>query len=231
MTTTHLRAFTGDVEHHDGVVTGLLVPFDSPAWVRDVMPDGSFDDYQEGFRREAFDRMLTDPRAHAGRLAFKHMHEGGLGYMGTGTDIEARDDGLWGSFKIVTSRRADVADLMDAGVRGLSIEFNETPNGTVEEDGVRWRTNVRLSAVALEWRGAYSEAQVLAYRAENAELAAERAVEAELAAADADVAVRAAAERERLVEEAGRRARAMTELQEWLADQESKQLELSARFG
>lgn len=227
----HVRAFEdAGLDMRDGRLTGRLVPYDKPALVMDTLPNGRADIYEEGFRRGAFDRLLVDPKANAGRIEFKHRHDGGLGYLGPGIDLEERDDGMYGTFQIVSTKRDDVADLLAAGHRGLSIEFRERAGGTVEEAGVRWRTDVLLTGTALEWRGAYSTSEVLAYRSEIEAYQAERAEEERVARERAEAeAVEEAAEQAR-VDAAAERARKQREVDDWLAEQERRQAELAARF-
>lgn len=227
----HTRAFEdAELDMKDGRLTGRLVPYDRATLVMDQLSNGKVDIYDEGFRRGAFDRLLVDPKGNAGRIEFKHRHDGGLGYLGPGVDLEQQDDGMYGTFQIVRTRRDDVADLLTAGHRGLSIEFRERPGGTVEEDGVRWRTDVLLTGVALEWRGAYSESEVVAVRSEieaehSDELAAERQ-RAEAEAAEAAAEAAKAAE----VAEAAERARRQSEVDDWLVAEEKRQAELAARY-
>lgn len=228
----HVRAFDDaalEMADHETMM-GRLVPYDSPALVIDMLPDGSPDIYQEGFRKGAFHRLMEDPKGNAGRLEFKHRHDGGLGYLGPGIDMEERDDGVYGSFKIVRSKRGDLADLLEAGHRGLSIEFQELKNGTVEEDGIRWRTSVHLTGVALEWRGAYSEAQVIAMRSEiEAEHADEQAAAAAARErAEAEAAVEA--EMQATLAAAAELARKSADVAAWVAEQERLQAELAARY-
>ena len=92
-------------------------------------------------------------------------------------------------------RANDVEDLLSAGVRELSVEFRLAgPSHTeVAADGTRWRTHAHLDAVALEPKGAYSGAEVMAFRAEIDELAKE--------AAAVDAAKAAEEEAERLAME------------------------------
>lgn len=227
----HTRAFAdAELDLKDGRLTGRLVPYDKPTLVLDTLPGGKVDIYDEGFRRGAFDRLLVDPKGNAGRIEFKHRHDGGLGYLGPGIDLEERDDGMYGTFQIVRSMRDDVADLLAAGHRGLSIEFREMPGGTVEEDGVRWRTDVRLTGTALEWRGAYSEAEVVAFRSEIEADQSEQqaAAQAERERAEAEAAEQAAEEAR--AAEAAELARKQREVDDWLAEQEKRQAELAARY-
>jgi HK97 family phage prohead protease len=228
----HTRAFEdAALDMRDGRLTGRLVPYDEPALVLDTLADGSADIYMEGFRKGAFDRLLRDPKGNAGRLEFKHRHDGGLGYLGPGVELEERDDGMYGTFQIVRTRRDDVADLLAAGHRGLSIEFRELAGGTVEEDDVRWRTDVAMSGVALEWRGAYSQAEVMAYRSEieseQSERAEADAVERKRAEEEAAVA---AAEQAKL-DEAAARLQRQRDVDDWLVEQERRQAELAAKYG
>lgn len=227
----HVRAFDdASLELSGGRLRGRLVPYDEPALVMDVLPSGKVDIYDEGFRASAFDRLLRDPKGNAGRIELKHRHDGGLGYLGPGVLLEQGDDGFYAEFQVVRSLRDDVEDLLAAGHRGLSIEFREMPDGTVEEDGVRWRTDVRLTGAALEWRGAYSSAEVLAMRseieAERSEQADEEAAERERAEAEAA----AAAEVEAKLAEAEEKARKSAAVAAWVAEQERIQAELAARY-
>lgn len=227
----HTRAFAdAELDMKDGRLTGRLVPYDRSTLVMDQLPNGKVDIYDEGFRRGAFDRLLVDPKGNAGRIEFKHRHDGGLGYLGPGVDLEQQDDGMYATFQIVRTRRDDVADLLAAGHRGLSIEFRERAGGTVEEDGVRWRTDVLLTGVALEWRGAYSEAEVVAVRSEiEAEHADEQAA-AEAARERAEAEEAAAAEVEATLAAAAELARKSADVAAWVAEQERLQAELAAKF-
>lgn len=227
----HVRAFDdAALDLSDGKLRGRLVPYDKPTLVMDTLPNGGTDIYNEGFRNTAFDRLLRDPKGNAGRLEFKHRHDGGLGYLGPGIAMEQGDDGFYAEFQIVRTMRDNVADLLAAGHRGLSVEFRESPGGTVEEDGVRWRTDVRLTGVALCWQGAYSEAEVVAVRAEvegdEAErLKAEQADRERQQAADADAAAAQKAQ-----DEADARRAHQAEVLESLAEMERQQAELAAKY-
>ena len=78
-----------------------------------------------------------------------------------------RPNGLWGDAKVLRSRAGNVEDLLAAGVSKLSVEFRLVgKEHTTTDGGVRWRTHAHLDAVALEPKGAYSGAQVMAFRAE-----------------------------------------------------------------
>lgn len=166
---TFQRAFPAQIERTGPrQLTGRLVPYDEPTDVLDVLPDG-VDIYREGFRYGAFaPQANTTEKGVLTRIGLVHRHEGGLGYLGNFTALREERDGLYGDVAILRSKAGDVEDLLDAGVRELSIEFHPPGAGhtEVDEAGIRWRTRAHLHRVALEPQGAYSSAQVLAFRAE-----------------------------------------------------------------
>ena len=205
---TFLRAFPTDLKRTGPrQLTGRLVPYDEPTYVMDELPGGP-DIYQEGFRPGAFSRQAnTTEKGVLSRIGLIHSHDGGVGYLGPFTALREGSDGLYGEAAILRSRAGDVDDLLDSGVRELSIEFHVPQKDHTEVDGagIRWRTRAHLHHVALEPKGAYSSAQVLAYRARMDEQAQEQA---ETESAEAEVArqleVEAAARRRRWEELAGR---------------------------
>jgi HK97 family phage prohead protease len=170
-------------------LTGRLVPFDQATDVGDPLPGGGLDIYREGFRRGAFTpQASSNEKGVLNRIGLVHRHEGGLGYLGPFVALREQDDGLWGDVSVLRSKADDVEDLLAAGVNELSVEFRlrRGDNTVVDGDGVRWRTNVHLDGVALEAKGAYSGAQVAAFRAEMDELVADKAkAQAELSAEEA----------------------------------------------
>jgi regulator of protease activity HflC (stomatin/prohibitin superfamily) len=101
------------------------------------------------------------------------------------TALRDEADGLHGDVRIMPTKADDLAALLDSGVDELSIEFRvPKADHTVEVDGVRWRVRAHLDQVALEPKGAYSQARVLAYRDEvddqqRAQAEADAAKEAE----------------------------------------------------
>lgn len=198
------RTFAIDGPDFDGrTLSGRLVPYNEVADVLDVI-DGRLDRYREGFRFGAFGKQATTVEpGNLRRVGLHHTHERGLGYLGSLTGLHDAPDGLHGSFTLLRSRAPDVADLVDQGIRGLSIEFHALK--TVDEAGVRWRTRAHLSGVALEPSGAYESAQVLALRAadEEAEIEAQETAE---------------------------RASHEAELDTWLAEEKARQAELEERY-
>lgn len=239
MTQLHVRAAA--LEYSEGQLFGRLVPYDVSARVVDVLADGKLDVYQEGFRSGAFATQTasTEPGVIK-RVAFWHTHDhqDGAGYFGPARSLVEKPDGLHGEFRVLSSKRADLADLLDEGINQLSIEFREMRGGTsVDDDGVRWRTDARIGGVVLDPRGAYPGAEVLSYRSIDELVEEQAAAEAEAlqrAAEEQAAADEAAAEAERqraAAEESAARARQMADVAAYLAEQRSRQAELAQRFG
>lgn len=238
MTQLHVRAAA--LEYSEGQLFGRLVPYDVSTRVVDVVDGGKLDVYHEGFRSGAFATQAasTEPGV-VKRVAFWHTHDhnDGAGYFGPARSLVEKPDGLHGEFRVLSSKRADLADLLDEGINQLSIEFREMRGGTsVDDDGVRWRTDARLGGVVLDPRGAYPGAEVLSYRSlddladEAAEAQAEEMRRAEEAAT---VEAAAAAEQEArraAAEESADRARQMAEVAEYLAAQRARQAELAKLY-
>lgn len=221
-------------------LSGRLVPYDESAHVVDFLADGQIDLYREGFRRGAFGPQASSTsQGVIAKVSLIHRHEGGLGYLGPFTALREAPDGLYGTARIMPSLEDNVAMLLDSGIRELSVEFRVAKDSTeVDADGVRWRTRAHLDQVALEPKGAYSSAQVLAYRAaadeqheeQAAEQARREAEEAErLEAEAAERAVAAAAEAEQ--EAAAERRRAWDELSERFDTERERQKQLVREYG
>jgi HK97 family phage prohead protease len=231
------RAFPTEVERTGpNQLTGRLVPWDVVADVADPTIDGSYDIYREGFRRGAFEPQIKAIKTSKISLVHRHFASG-LGFLGPFIALRDLPDGLYGDVKIVTSKRADVEDLLEAGVNELSIEFRLRTGEHTEVDGtgVRWRRRCHLDAVALEPKGAYSTAQVIAFRSEADEAARQQAErEAEEAAERQRQADEEEAERQRQAtaeaEAADRRAR-WNEMTERYDRDVTKQGELVRNYG
>ena len=191
-----LRAFPTVLEQKGPrLLTGRLVPYDTATDVLDYV-DGRPDVYREGFRLGSFARQAgSKERGVFGRIGLVHKHDGGLGYLGPFVALREAPDGLYGDAEVLRSKASDVEDLLSAGVSELSVEFRLVGKEHTRTDaaGVRWRTHAHLDAVAMEPKGAYSGAQVLAFREEADELAKE--------AAAVDAAKAAEEEAERLAME------------------------------
>lgn len=172
-------------------LTGRLVPYGVIAQVLDELPDGKVDYYREGFRSGAFGPQAGPTVIDKlSKIGLHHTHEqgGGLGYLGPFVGLRDEPDGLYGDVRIMPSLIDNVNALLESGVDELSIEFalpSRSTNTEVDGDGVRWRTRAHLHKVALEPKGAYSTARVLAFRAEADEQAAAEAAATEAAEAEA----------------------------------------------
>jgi HK97 family phage prohead protease len=206
-----IRAYPAVIQRMSGrTLTGRLVPYNVPTPVVDVLPDSDPEFYREGFRPGAFASQLNSTgKGVIRKIGLIHRHEGGLGYLGPFVALREAPDGLYGDVNVMPTKADDVAALLGDGIDELSIEFHligKGGNTEVDAAGVRWRTKAYLHQVALEPKGAYSQAQVLAYRAEADEEQKEQAEQAE-------------AEKARLAEEEKQRAE---------ADEELKRAEASA---
>lgn len=162
-------------------LSGRLVPYDTVADVLDELPDGRLDIYQEGFRRGAFAPQANGGKGIVNKISLVHQHDSGgrqgLGFLGPFTSLREEPDGLYGDVTVMPSLEDNVQALIESGIDELSIEFRlPKQDHTVEVDGVRWRVRAHLDQVALEPKGAYSQARVLQYRAEMDE---QRRAEAE----------------------------------------------------
>lgn len=239
MTQLHVRSAA--LEYSEGQLFGRLVPYDVSTRVADVLADGKLDVYQEGFRSGAFATQAGSQEPGViKRVAFwhTHNHQDGAGYFGPARSLTEEPDGLHGEIRVLSSKRNDLADLLDEGINQLSIEFREMRGGTsIDDSGVRWRTDARILGVVLDPRGAYPGAEVLSYRSLD-ELAEEQAAaeeeERQRAEAEKVEADRVAAELEAeraAAEESAARARQMADLGEYLAAQRAQQAELAQRFG
>jgi HK97 family phage prohead protease len=235
---TFLRAYPTTIERTgQRQLTGRLVPYGVVTDVGDELPDGRVDIYREGFRAGAF-----SPQADAGKQRFVakiglvHSHDGGLGYLGPFTALREEADGLYGDVAILRSRADDVEDLLASGISELSVEFRVPKANATETaaDGVRWRTRAHLDQVALEAKGAYGSARVLAYRAEvdeaqrqDAEEAAEEQRRTDKANAEAQLEEKA----KRAAEAAAERRRRFTELAARLEPEQERQRQLVHDYG
>lgn len=225
MSVHYLRAFPTSMERTGPrQLTGRLVPYDEAVPVVDELPDGGVDFYREGFRPGSFPQAASTEPGVIRQISLIHRHEGGLGFLGPFTALRSEADGLYGDVSILRSRADDVDDLLGSGVSELSIEF-ALPKGAahteVDDEGVRWRVKAHLHQVALEPKGAYSSAQVLAFRAE-ADAALQEAEAARLAEVARDAAASEAAEARR---------RRWQELTGRLEDEKARQAALEQRLG
>jgi HK97 family phage prohead protease len=228
---TYLRAFPSDIQRSGPrQLTGRLVPYGVVADVLDELPGGQIDIYKEGFRFGAFGPQVnTRERGVFAKIGLIHRHDGGLGYLGPFADLQEQDDGLYGNVSVLRSKADDVEDLLAAGVGELSVEFRlaKANHTEIDDDGVRWRTRAHLDQVALEPRGAYTTARVLAYRAE---IDAQQAEQSEVdTKAEADAARQA--ELEAQVQASEDRRRRWDELTTRLDSEKERQDQLIKQYG
>lgn len=178
----------------------LIVPWNEPANVVDVLEDGSLDRYREGFRPGAFDHQVDAGAREPGvvrRVIVKDQHRDGLGKLGHLVALRSGSGGLEGTARILPTKVDDFEAMYEDGIDGISAEFH--PSGRAEfVDGVRWRTRAHLVALALEAEPAYASARVVAMRSAES-------------VADEEAAVSAA------------RAARAAELDRWLAEMRDKQ--------
>jgi len=222
-------------------LTGRLVPYDLPTQVLDMLPDGGMDTYTEGFRRGAFSPQAgSKAKGVINKIGLVHTHgPHGLGYLGPFVGLREEDDGLYGDARILPSLEGDVGMLLENGIDELSVEFRlPRADHTVEVDGVKWRVRAHLDQVALEPKGAYATAQVLAYRSEMDEQQREQAErdaaeKVEREAAEAAEAEKQA-ERDRVAaeaEEAAERRREFEKLAARADEEVAKQQQLVREYG
>lgn len=232
--TQHLlmrRLFDADMKLSDQRVLSLrAVPYNETAHVVDELPNGKLDLYTEAFKPGAFTRQAasTEPGVLR-KITLRHLHDAdyGLGFLGQVSALRESSDGLHADIPILRSRVDDVADLIANGVDCVSIEYVERRGGTQIVDGIRWRTSAHLHAIALEPKGAYTSARVLAYRAAADEMTDDVVTVEEIEQREHDDEEQIAAEQAAL--EAARLARLEAE-GAWLEEQQRKQDELAQRF-
>lgn len=198
------RAFAAEIQTYNGdsrQLTGRLVPYGKITWVRDDLPDGKIDVYQEGFKPGAFAAQVNRGSSKLiNKIGLIHRHDGGLGYLGPFVALRDEPDGLYGDALVLPTKAADVGALIQAGIDELSVEFRLPSRLAMGErhtdtdaTGVRWRLRAHLDGVALEPKGAYQSAQVIAYRQEIED---EETARAEQIKAEADRAAQEDAERQ-----------------------------------
>ena len=160
MTDKLLRTITGELEPGDGrTVYGRVVPYDDVAEVSD---DGGVTTYRESFAHGAFSRATRAPH----RVELTHEHDAGLfGTVGKGVELDERDDGLYGVFRVFEGNAGDqvLTLVREKILPGLSIVGVALSPGK-RRGGVVVRTSVALQAVGLCRRPAYDRAEVLAVR-------------------------------------------------------------------
>lgn len=153
---TLFRDFTPEVDPEARTFSGVLVPWNEPAEVRDK--DGKA--YREAFARGSFEPT-------AGQPVYWHHEYRDDPYafpVGKVTEVRDEDDGLHIAGKLAeTSKAADLHALMRDGiVTSLSAGFE--PIEQENRSGVLVRTKAALAEVSVTPRGAYPGAVVTEVR-------------------------------------------------------------------
>jgi HK97 family phage prohead protease len=173
----YVRALPDDLEIDDtaGTAEGIFVPWDTPTPIVEAR-EGGLVRYSELFRRGAFDRALRAP----GRVPFTYGHSDSFAdRLGVTTELEERDEGLWGRLRLDRSKMDAARDAITSSHRALSIAFySVVPKAFTERDGSTVeRRSVILQAIAAVPAGAYEDARILAVRNLSDELEDETAAE------------------------------------------------------
>lgn len=178
------RAMTGPVEMLDeNTLTGLVVPWGQDAEIVDEV-DGRVEHYIEAFDRGAFDAQArSGNRGTIAKIEMVETHTSGLGKVGYALELEDRDAGQFGVFRILPRFREDVGQMVADGVDGLSIRFIPKVGGTRTAWLGRMERRVRTAAhmvhVALVPEPAYTSARVHGLRDAAEDQALEEAAAAE----------------------------------------------------
>jgi HK97 family phage prohead protease len=123
--------------------------------------NGTEDRFLECFDRGAFQRACKAPN----RVLLSINHPGS-DVVGFGREMEERDEGLFGRFRLMQSRAEYAREMISEGFSALSVGFVPLLRGTLPMKGVKHRVAVHLDHVAAVLSGteAYPGAQVLAMR-------------------------------------------------------------------
>lgn len=159
---TLVRMFQAELaEGGDGrTIDARVVPYNTPARVAD--PPG-FEPYEEMFMPGAFQAQTR--AADRVKIWLNFEHDQGLrGIVGHGVELQDRDEGLYGSFRVHENADGDKAlgFVREGLLTGLSLEFASLRAKVV--DGVVQRTKAHIDKVSLCRFPAYAGAEVLAVR-------------------------------------------------------------------
>jgi HK97 family phage prohead protease len=149
----------------DRTVEGLVVPYNVPAPITELRPDGVIS-YREQFVRGAFERVTRSAPA-AGRVNLVYSHDDILpNRLGFGLGFRETDDGLFGTFRLDESTAAKARDVLTTSHSGLSISFvSFVPKPFTEKPGALvTRAAAHLQHVAAVASPAYATAGVTAIR-------------------------------------------------------------------
>jgi HK97 family phage prohead protease len=172
MTLQLYRSFTGPIEQTDAhTLTGRIVPWGQEAVV--IEPDETGERlvrYSEQWERGAFDTQLkAENQGIVRKIALRDEHAEGLGKIGWALALHDRDDGMWGTFRVREAAMADVSQMYEDGIDGLSVGFHPLRGGTrvqvrAQGDELRVRSRAYIDHVALVATPTWAGARVLALR-------------------------------------------------------------------
>jgi len=145
---------------------GLVVPWMRPTRVMD--DDGS-PPYLEQFDPGTFDRQLSAGLSNRGIIRSVTLQDGHDGPpLGYALDLEPVEAGLLGTFRVREAHIADVRQMYDDGIDGLSVRFRElVRGGSTRIGGIVTRMRGVLEHVALVPAPAYDLARVAQVREET----------------------------------------------------------------
>lgn len=154
------REFPAELEvGGDGrTIEARIVPYGVPATVSD-----GGEPYEEEWVKGAFERQVDA----ANRVLMNVEHEQGFrGIIGHGVSLDERDDGLYGSFRVLEGDDGNKAlQLVRENILG-GVSLEAVSLSSKRENGVVQRIRAHLDKVALCRSPAFKEAQVLAVRSE-----------------------------------------------------------------
>jgi len=155
------RSFPQGLEMRDGrTVEGRCVPYGQ---VAEVLSDHE-GHYRETFDHGAFERVCKAPQ----RVIFRISHSADYANMvGYGTDLEERDDGLYGSFRLLEADAMKARELISASYKGLSVGFLPLNSKRVGDVLHRVRAHLDHVAAVVEGTAAYPDAMILAMRGKD----------------------------------------------------------------
>jgi HK97 family phage prohead protease len=160
-----VRSFAVELQDAgDGLVRGLVVPYNQPATIVEVRQDGPIE-YREQFARGAFERVTR--AGNAGRVPLLYTHDDILpNHIGRATSFREADEGLYGEFRLDESTADKARDVLTGSHSGLSISFlSIVPRAFTERAGsLVTRAAAHLRHVAAVSTPAYAMAGVTSVR-------------------------------------------------------------------
>lgn len=157
-------------------VIGRMVPFGEVRHIREMIA-GDLDEYDEEFLPGCTARMRQVALSRGGSPAwirFTVDHEQGFDHrIGYCSAMTEDGDGVNTTFRLYDDpvRLDKVRSMLAESHTGLSIEFDDTAAPRIDGD-LRQRRQINVSAVTATPVAVYSNARVLAIRAEDDPLAA-----------------------------------------------------------